>query len=705
MKKHVLLASALVASAGLFAQNGKQLPTATPINRGLNQIQKNAVIKENTAQTGVNNTTSNAKNGVGHYSPQFTGGAITLTTTASRFSGSMNAYGVLTSQQKPLQYNSAVGVVTFVHRKSPFSTTAPASNSGAMETSWTTNNGTSWDSTCIWSDATNTGRYPQGGIYNPPGNTNINNIYFVGTGPVTAGSGWTGNWYASKPYSASTGGNMTALGTPTTQFIAHAYQGSNQQFVRSFYTNTDDGKVRAAGTVMIDINGTTNIAQSPRGMAMMRGTFSAGSFAWTLDSLLYPVVTSTVNGPALSYQPYMAWNNSGTIGYAVMIGVRTGATGAQKGMQPIVYKTTNSGTSWTLMPPFNFTSLQQVWDRLPLAVKGDTTHVPFFTDGEGMDITVDNLGRLHLVGTVVSAYSQNVDSLFYTYAFNSGGSCGTQNYSYFYGNHLGMPTIMDFVFDGTSSWNGIVVDTMGTEGTTGSSNTCSQWSGASLSIDARIQVSRNDAGTHLFYSWTETDTTVTGNHWNIYPNIYMRAYDITSGLVTPKYCVTCGLTTPAAITSGSFFHYMANRSMNLGGGDEGIPFTVSLDGTFSGTGAVNHVYIAGAKINSSAYTHTATPLSSTSKAGNGISKALDVTVNAYPNPTNDITNLSVSLKKYSNIQVEIVNNIGQVINTISVNGVAGTNVINVDLSNQAAGIYFYNVKTDAGKVSGKLIKQ
>ncbi|GIV27338.1 MAG: hypothetical protein KatS3mg027_1152 [Bacteroidia bacterium] len=693
----------LIAGAGMYAQNGKiQRPAnAVPVNMAEREMRKHFINEQNNSlalterKTAVRPKLNSNRNGNGHQQ--------IATVSATRFSGSMNAYGVLTSNQKPLQYNSDIDIVTFVHRKSQFFTTSPVSNSGSIVTSWSLNKGTTWDSTCIWADGTNLGRYPNGGIYNPPGNTNVNNIYFVGTGPATTGSGWVGNWYASKPYTASVGGNNTALPSPNTQFISSAYMNSKQDMVRYYYTYTTDGVVRAAGAIVNDINATTNLAYSPRGMAIMRGVFNAGSFNWILDSLIYPVEYSTVNGNALLSVPLMAWSNDGSIGYAVMLGVRQGATGTMRGIQPIVYKTTNNGATWTLLPQYDFTLLDQVDNRLPIATGNYTYAIPFFSTGEGVDVTVDAQGRLHLVGTVVSAYSDHVDSLFYTYAFNSGGGCGAQNYSFWYGSTLTHPTIMDFVLENNNTWNGIVVDSMATEGTSGGDNTCSQWDASTLDIDARIQVSRNDAGNVIFYSWTETDTTVTGHHFNVYPDLYMKAYDINTNLTTSKTLVIgTSATSPPAAASGIFWHYMSPRVINVGSGTYEVPFTFSADLTFGGTSPVDHFYISGAQFGPADFVNPPLPLSS--KNTTTIAKN-NVSANIYPNPTNNVTQLVVNLEKSSDIHVEIMNALGQVINSMDIKGEAGQHVINVDLSNETAGVYFYNVTTNAGKTSGKIVKQ
>ncbi len=704
MKKHVLIASVLIAGAGLYAQNGKiQRPSnAVPVNMAEREMKKqnihepNASVATSERKNTVRPKLNANRNGSGHQQ--------IAVASATRFSGSRNVYGVLVSNQKPLQYNSDIDIVTFVHRASPYFITAPVDNSGSIVASWSLNKGTSWDSTCIWADGTNLGRYPNGGIYNPPGNTNVNNIYFVGTGPAVA-SNWAGNWYASKPYTASVGGNNTALSAPNTQFIPSAYMGSKQDMVRYYYTYTTDGIVRAAGLIVEDINATTNY--NLRGMAIMRGMFNAGSFNWVLDSLIYSaiVITSSVYGNALVSIPYMAWSNDGTIGYAVMMGARQGTTGTMKGIQPIVYKTTNSGATWTLIPPFDFTTLPEVDKRLlPIATGSNTFAIPFFSSGEGFDVTVDVNGNLHLVGTVISASKDHNDSLFYVYQFNSGGGCGPQNYLYWYGSTTTHPTIMDFVLYGNNTWNGIIVDSMATESTRGGDNTCSQWDAAGLDIDARIQVSRNDVGDKIFYSWTETDTAVTGHHFNVYPDLYMKAYDVNASLVTNKMLVIgTSAPSPPAAASGIFWHYMSPRAISVGGGVYEVPFTFSGDLTFGGTSPVDHYYISGAQVTSADFLYTPIPLS-VGKSTTSISK-INVEASVFPNPTNGTTQLVVNLDKASDIHVEILNTLGQVVNKMDIKGEAGKHVINVDLSNENAGIYFYNVTTNVGKVNGKIVRQ
>lgn len=114
-------------------------------------------------------------------------GAASVSSFTS-FSSSFNIYGVLSSYSKPLHYNDNINTVSFIQRKSASYIGVPNDNTGVIVAMISANWGVNWDSTCIYSDATNPGRYPQGAVYSAPGNTNIANAYVVGSGPTVGGN-------------------------------------------------------------------------------------------------------------------------------------------------------------------------------------------------------------------------------------------------------------------------------------------------------------------------------------------------------------------------------------------------------------------------------------------------------------------------------------------------------------------------------------
>ena len=70
-------------------------------------------------------------------------------------------------------------------------------------------------------------------------------------------------------------------------------------------------------------------------------------------------------------------------------------------------------------------------------------------------------------------------------------------------------------------------------------------------------------------------------------------------------------------------------------------------------------------------------------------------IKVYPNPTNGISNLAIELDNNSNVSVNITDVLGNVVYTKDASDLAtGTNVLPIDLTTQANGMYFVNVTVD-----------
>lgn len=684
MKKNLPLLLLATAFNPLLSQ------TNLPAVRGI--INNHIIQKKYNDVTTTNSTKTKNVNVVSH-------SYKTTAVSAQRFTGSMNAFGVLVSESNSLNYNAGVNAVTFVHRKSP--TYAPTSNgnSGSMVGMFSTNGGATWDSTCIWASGTNFARYPQGGLYNPLGNTNIANAYMVGMGPITDGSNWVGNWYASK--SLSGGGNATP-GTDQQAIINASSSVKPHHFSRYSFQSIDGGLVRSMATIMNDPDATTNSAYGVRGAAMVKGQFNAGAFVWSLDSFIPPVDKNIPDDyKYLNETALQAWNNSGTIGYVVMLGVRTGGTLAMKSYQPIVYKTTNSGASWALLPANDFTTAQftALKDRLWSINSNSNTIVPYFSNNEGWDITVDMNGNMHLACTVIGAYSTHADSLDYTYTF------GSQQYDFPYVGGLTYPTIYDFYTTNTGGWQYIIVDSMGTEGPSGTSGypgyTSNVWndgSGSKLNLAARIQLSRSNDGKQIIYTWTESDSSVVGLKWNVAPDIKMKGYDVNADKVTPRYNVTGGVLNA---DGQAYFHYTSPIAMGTSSTSLEIPFTITYNNSYDGGIPVDHYYVKGATIASTSFSVNPTVTFSGIKELNNNS----ITgLQAIPNPATDFTVVKFQSNISESMNIKIQDVAGRVVSDKTYTSVYGENEIKLTTETLSQGLYIINITSSSINQSVKLIK-
>ena len=739
MKKQLLLSGALLLSMGAFSQKQTQLFKDAKVvedrhfqNAFAKTTYLDPIPTANKAIGPVNQTvgTSNVNSS--------NSSAPILNNVWYRISGSGNVLGFLVSASKPLNYQRILGCVSFVQRKSATYVVSPAgdSNVGSIVTYWgkndaNTNSLASWDSTLIYADATNQGRYPVGGLFNPfPGNTNIdpNKAYAVGMGPVTSGSGWIGSWYASKSLSL-TPKNAADPAPGAEQFFANAAPFNTptspnmkkQDFPRYGFNITDQN-VWVAGTIANDINSTaSNQVIGVRGASIVKGTFNSGVMVWTMDSLIPPTEMRVADpSKLLQSDPYLKFNTDGQIGYAMFIGVRAGAPvgSSNRGMQPIIYKTTNGGTAWTLVNGIDFNAVTPAITQIKntmTSVGGVVPQVeaPWFW-GEGIDMTIDAQNKLHIIATAIGHASSHVDSMNYLSTWTIGGDPG------FHWPHVNTarPLIVDYYGDGTGSWNTLIIDSLDTEGPSSTSGeggfAVNPWADPtaanSVSSDSRLQITRSYDGEFLAYSWAETDTSITtsSGKWNEFPNIKVRGFRTCDGSLSTEaggFNVTGAAGVLAAVKDKAYFHYMSSE-MKAGASSAtsatfAIPFTVSSNPLTEGINPVSN-YFAMTHIGMTFPTGTCGASLTT-----GIASAkTDASESSlFPNPTENNFNVRLNLSTANDIAVSVFNALGQKVSETKVNGTIGENTVSMDMNNATAGVYFVKIKVGKTESTKKLVVQ
>ena len=712
MKKRVLLGSVLLAAVSAFSQTSQRTRPTGMINAKI--IADSKFVTEGSA-------TATKSSPIKPLSLPVRSGSKTNAVTWQNLSSSMNIYGMVISYAKPLQWNDELNAVSFVHRKSPSYVISPLPAStaatGGIMAHFSTNCGVSWDSTALYSNDNFWGRYPGGGIYNPPStpaNTDINNAYIVGAGPTTGASAttWIGNFYASKKLGGANNNNApsTAPGAQQAMPTGAPFSPgvpSRHDFSAYGFTATDDGKMR----VMAGI--TDDAVAADSAIMLMTGTFNSGTstFDWAGRVFNPPTTIASDGSDNFTSRPIMAWNEQGTIGYVVILGSRLGATKSNVGLQPIVYKTTNSGSTWSLENGINFNSAayNNVKTRLrATSVGGDT--IPNFLWLEGVDASVDANNKLHIFTSLVGHSSGDPDSL------NFISQWGTETYLWPHANieTNGLPIhpfLWDFVYDGTNvspSWAHMLIDSMSTEGpgsrTTDGGYQDNPWdmdpsaSNQKVRLDARLQMSRTPDGKHLLYSWTESDTAFTDNQkkWNNLPNIKARLYDVDNAVLSST---ELDLTSNAngEVANRAMYQFVSPKmklvsktptSINVD-----VAMTVSNSNPYSQLTVNNHWY-------SCAGMSFARP-NSVGLAENKSNSLNNSSI--YPNPAKANVTVKVSLAVGSKVQIEVMNTVGQVVKATVVQGQAGINTINVDLSGLAIGIYLVNIKADNATSTKKLV--
>lgn len=575
------------------------------------------------------------------------------TITSVAVSSSANVYGYLVETQSALTANQDLNLIHFAHRANP-----PAHgsvSSGDIISSFSLDGGDSWNQ--IMSYPAGAGpyhRYPGGQIYNPTGNTNPDNAYVVCIGPSTDGANWVSMFASSAKLDSST---------------------FNRQLIPSYgslprvgFQSTEDGKFHA---ITSNYDATTGNLDTIR---FYKGSWDAtnNKVDWVCNKLYANFVVDNAGDEfAFTWNFNSAWSNDGVVGYYWTCG--RDSSNDTRSYQPIVWKTTNSGSTWSKMPVYDFSNLAVITDELRY-MGGTTVKRPQFSTT--MDGVVDANGNLHLISQINSAFSDDDDSLGY----------------YFTQTFEGMPghnTIFD-VFTTSAGWDAYVlgrtytidVDADNTPfGTQG-------W-------DLRLQAGKTADETKVFASWTDTDTSfamtaANGFPMNSFPDLFAVGINTANGYRTEAVNFTEG----TSVTGDVYFHYMSDMIFASSG-----TYKVPISELDLGTADTDPVFIN--------YLQGITFADADFVANPGFGERAEniATVSQNrPNPFTGTTNIEVNLTKSSDLTIEVISLTGQKVYARNYGKVAvGSHVYSIDASGFSAGIYFYTVTAGNTTVTNKMI--
>jgi len=563
---------------------------------------------------------------------------------------STNPYGILLESQNCAAYNPDLNLFMFTHRQ----THTNPGNSGYIQTTFSTDGGTTFDNNIVYnSPNSKLGRYPSGVIYNPSGNTNPDAAFALVGGPYTDGSGWQGNYFASMKFD-STGGSIVQVDESSPDY---------DNLVRQFMNMDSQGRARLYGEKNTD-DGTNYTSYVT---AIMTGTFNSGTSAWEwVESLVVPDYTEYNSLPQGYRSPGMAWSKDGQTGYLVYVGRTAGAIDPLA-YHPIIMKTTDGGGTWNTLPSIDWSLIPAInAELIPVTGSSGVKRAIF---GLIDDAIVDANGRLHFAVMVNSAYSyNNPDSLGYYYAYQN------------------LNGLMYHVYQTSTGWDAGLVDVIWAKdvdeanspiiGTGGSPN---------VTWGYRMQMSKTPTEDMIAFSWMDTDTNTIDV--NLYPDILSQVYNVNTGNRTP----TKNITGTTAYVGDNYFLYVSEWA-----GYDAMSNEVILHMTTSDFGAqdvdpVYHSYLKDARV-----------FVNITEFNSSVNGSLVVSQN-YPNPFNDYTSIDITMKKASDVSVEVYNMMGQMISADSYQFVAGTHTVQLSAQQLSSGIYFFTVRAAEGTITKKMI--
>lgn len=619
-----------------------------------------------------------------------------------------NLYTILLAGQAQVSYSPGINSVGFIHRQN----SGTAGGSGGMAYDLSTDGGATWSTNNILTPSYNAGtsgmsgnRYPSGAIWNPSGNTDPSNAYFVAHTPTLTPV--TGSWGSTLRASQKfDGSDLNELyyseDDASNDYIPYGLQAYESESLWS--TN-------------INLDGNTHYVYeiTPDG---------SGGFTWDATTIMadwYILADATA---ATTTDHTVAFDNDGVIGYALLNGSLDGD--GEHNVQPTILKTTDGGASWSYLPWFDLSSLSEVQDWIAASDLGAGPIKPYFSE---FDATVDNEGRLNIFAAVLSGFSSNVaDSLYYIYS----------DYT----------VLMHFTTSNGSDWT---AKEIGYSVLTGVNF-------GAVAITYNPQISRNADGDRLFMTWSNSDSLIFTDHSA--PDIYAIGYSTTSGEYTSEKNITAGTdyeygafyptTGQVSIDNGDSyevpvvfalpgvddvsppqFYYIKGITFDeseFGGEPAAIAnFNYSLGTggsvTFTNTSSNATTYswnfgdgTATSPLTSPTHTYTANGTYSVcltaSNASSSDETCKDVTVenagvaiedvllaNAlqlYPTPASNVLTLAINSNSFQNVSVEIFNLRGErVVNTLNINLNNG-NTSNIDVSTLAEGNYLVRVTSENG---------
>jgi hypothetical protein len=561
---------------------------------------------------------------------------------------SANAYSLGVRQRTCVWADPRINTVSFIHRADA------ATGSGILQADLSKDGGATWTKNGgpLYSPGTGKGaniRYPQGLIYNPPGNTVADNAFVTYCGATlnnTNTLGWGGN----------------ALGAWQISGLAPAVQREDSTnaiqklFIPRGMTITPQGSLFILDAAYRKLeSGSDSFTDT---LILTMGTFNTANKGFDYQRKFLPAPSSMDNSTNLpvGYADWrIAFAPDGITGYVALLTHNDYAFQPEKVYYPVVYKTTNGGTTWS--GPINI-DLKPLVDPVLKSAGGK------YTSAFELDVIVDANGNPHLVTSVHPATT-------------TPWTVNTQP---------GQWGIFDiYSEDGGSTWKTYLLEKPMSFRTIYKSGV------DELYEDNHPQTSSTLDGTKLFFSWSCTDTAVFPTPENLYPDIKGAGYNVLTKKWTLVKDFTKGTDAYGAVTFGNVSQWVFS---NVAGTYE-LPIVYQkMSASADILQPVQYKYIKGA-----GFTDAEFVLSSVNEQENEV---FTLGQN-YPNPFHTATSIDLQLKKTSNVDIEVYNVMGQQVSDQNKHLPTGNHTMNIDGSNLKPGIYFYTVKIEGFAVTRKMI--
>jgi hypothetical protein len=576
-----------------------------------------------------------------------------------------NAFGFAFTRTTYLWADNNIKSIAFMHRM-----TLPP-GTGYLAYDLSKDGGSTWQSNIQTYNPTleggYDGRYPQGAIYNPPGNTNPDEAYYHYFAPTLDGSNtggennWGGYAYGVKKLedgSVASQHNQTSL-PPYYQYLPDAFT----------ITQTGDAW-------MVDENTQGNISDFTylNELILGHGIWDSDQMDYVYDFSLFPLevaVSEGINDINIAFAP------NGMTGYILVMTILPDLL-PYTNYHPVLFKTTDGGETWSnpievqLGGTYGLGPIQHYISDENLALFFDPDPVPprekiDYWMGYECDLSVDAWGNPHIIGLVSIADnsqsliypSEGLMAMFHVWSDDQGENWDAFNLDY----------VHRFDADFTNGGN-------------------------TITMHNRPQVATTQDGTIVFFSWNDTEIPEISD--NSLPDIFFRDY-----LPTLKLHGEA-VENVTSFSAGMWSSYFACMSHYVFSEVDGENYTCTIPFVYEQLGVGNdptlpvQFYYIPDFVKSYAITgidgQEAIPLTTVSQNS--------------PNPFSSVTSITVNLLRDAHLSVEVYNLTGKMIEKRDMGNMKkGVHPIQFSADGLSKGVYFYSVTTEFGKVTKKMLIQ
>ncbi len=589
-----------------------------------------------------------------------------VSSTLTKLGESANPFTSAFGFRSALQYDPDLNMVSFPFRQNPtfYGSTGSSglirySYSSDGGANWTNNNGVLWDNT-----VGNNGRYPQGFIWNPSGNTDPAQAYQVFVGPTLEGTngGWGGVAYGSLQIS-------NAGGTSTDQGVFVDSSNSTKIYI-------PEGGTVANGKFWV-VEASADAVPSPivynDSLALYEGDIQGGALNITRRSIYFPTQNDT--DPPASMQ--IAFAPDGQTGFIVGLGRLDSAAYPKRAVNLLYMKTTDGGATWGTPQEFYFAD-----DPVVISSIGDSVSATNIASAQfEVDVVVDTFGNPH---TLMNIEWRPDNDYGFTY--------------------VGQPSTMWHVYstDGGTNW------TMNRVATTHLRYGGLGTDPDDMYMESRPQMSRDVTGRYIMMGWFDTDTTIftppslppctgfsSGFCGNCQRTLYYRGYNAVKDFYSDS----------TQLLSSSFglmtFEYIADMSIRTNTGIE-IPIQYQQPEWYLRPpgGAtwpiVEHFYESGVIVT---YEELGDTLATGIKEVKNLEKLA-----VFPNPVDDQLNIDLQSRIEGPITVEVLSLLGiRAMETQYHDIGVGANFFKVDMSSLDKGVYLLRIGVGGEYTTRKIV--